>query len=376
MLSPQQIAMHLGIIGVGFILFIFARRLLGAFYVDKHVELKVLTLRSLIVLFFVLQIVDIIFHHAFGEYENILFKLGLSITTIYFGMVISQVVGNAMRRRFGKKREVDNKDHYLDTYSSRLANIFCIVGLTLFSIYCLIKIWELDSLLETTGFFGLVFAFLAFTNAIWAPDIYYGMVILNSEIIDDGDTIRLNGDLYIINRVTFVYTILLNLAENNRTLIRNSKLLLDKIENLTRLASSDGLREKLVYKVGYPPIETLPPEERERALDEFLKRIDKMFAAIEKAGQHSTLQINSKQPFKWFLSRTGDYALEFTLVYSLKPLPVTRIAKNIRQHIEGTRYAINELVYRQSIFHNVNLSTPIVVSHANSLTPSLKSSCL
>ena len=183
----------------------------------------------------------------------------------------------------------------------------------------------------------------------------------------DGETIRLNNELYIINRLTFVFTSLLSIKQNNRTILRNSQLIANKIDNLTRRGATEGVRQKLVYKVGYPELLSLAPMERRKALDEFMQRIDKMFAAVaEEAGKNETLAINKSRPFEWFLTQTGDYALEFTLYYFLTQLPITHIIEKVRQHVIGTRNAINMLVYRHSILSGVDLATPLIISHANS----------
>jgi hypothetical protein len=364
-LSTQLVIMHLGLMALGAFLFVFARRLHNLFYAEKSGEIKLLAIRFLVGLFISLQVLDIIFYQTIKNYNNVFFKSGLSIATIFLSLEISNFIAALMRRRFGKKKDVDDNRRYQDTYNSRLATIGSYVGLIFIVTYLFIKIWGLDSLLQTTGFFGLVFGFIVLTNAIWAPDLYYGLVILNSEMIGDGETICMNNELYIINRVTFVFTSLLNISQNNRTLIRNSQLVAHKIDNLTRRGSTDGIRQQLVYKMGYPELIPLGPRDRKEALEAFIQRVDKMFAAVaEEAAQNADIEINRNRPFEWFLTQTGDYALEFTLFYFLKPLPVTHITKDVRRHVIGTKNAINMLVYRHSIHRGVDLATPMVISHA------------
>ena len=366
-LSTQQIIIHLVIISVNVFLFVFTRRLHGLIYGDEIDAHKLLAMRTLIGLFLSLQIVDIIFHQALKSYENIVLKAAFSIATIYFSLAISNAITVVMRRRFGAQREVDGQKRYTETYNSRLATICSYAGLIFIATYLIIKIWGLNSLLQTTGIFGLVFGFIAFTNPIWAPDIYSGMVILKTDLMRDGETIRLNNELFIINRLTFVFTSLLSIKQNNRTILRNSQLIADRIDNLTRRGATEGVRQKLVYKVGYPELLSLAPMERRKALDEFMQRIDKMFAVVtEEAGKNETLAINKSRPFEWFLTQTGDYALEFTLYYFLTQLPITHIIAKVRRHVIGTRNAINMLVYRHSILSGVDLATPLILSHANS----------
>ena len=86
--------------------------------------------------------------------------------------------------------------------------LLAIIALT--TIYALIKIWGADSMLETTGIIGIIAALLAFISNIWAPDIIGGLIILNTQILEDGDVVMLDGypDEYIISKVTLIYVIL------------------------------------------------------------------------------------------------------------------------------------------------------------------------
>ena len=45
---------------------------------------------------------------------------------------------------------------------------------------------------------------------------------------------------------------------------------------------------------------------------------------------------------------------------------MTRVIKQVRRHLLGTKNAINMLVYQQSIHRGLDLATPLVISHANS----------
>ena len=56
------------------------------------------------------------------------------------------------------------------------------------------KLWGYDSLLETPGVFGVVVAFLAITNGIWAPALYYGLVVLSSNMLEDDDVVTFENN--------------------------------------------------------------------------------------------------------------------------------------------------------------------------------------
>ena len=209
-------------------------------------------------------------------------------------------------------------------------------------------------MLQTTGIFGIAAAFLALTNQIWAPDMFFGMVILNSKMLEDGDVIQFgeSSDEYIINKVTLIYTILLDVRNNHRTLIKNSKLVDARIDNLSKKASTDGLRMKLSYKIGYPPKENI---------EGFKKQINEMFAEVNTyAIKDEDIKINENIAFEWYLHETGDYALEYDLFYYIDALPNTKVTRTVRSYLLKTPNLLNEAVYTASLHHNIDLSTPIL----------------
>jgi hypothetical protein len=324
-------------------------------------------LRVLAYLLLILTVTDLLLVWLLPGYHQFFYRLGLSLVPVYGAIFSFNIISHFIRQRFGFERKIDDKQVFLDSYNSRLMDIFAVVLLILVGIYALIKIWGLDSLLETTGIFGLLFAFLALTNQIWAPDIYYGMVILNSDMMSDGDTIRMENEknIYIINKVTFIYTILLNIQNNHRSLIRNSRLINVTVENLTKRASVDGLREVLQYNIGYPEMHGHNREQRELDMQKFKRRVETMFTSVtEQLDGRENTKINANCEMEWALTNAGDYALQYSLWYYLEALPNTKVTRNIRQHLLATRYMINQLVFEQSLIDGVDLSTPLLVAQS------------
>ncbi|MDF1880525.1 mechanosensitive ion channel [Sulfurimonas sp. MAG313] len=258
------------------------------------------------------------------------------------------------RKKFGKVKELDDKNYYTDSYSSRIFDILGLVFIIIITLYTIINIWEWTSLLETTGIFGLLAAFLALTNQIWAPDLYYGLVILNSKLIEDGDVITIgeHSDEYIINKVTFIYTTLLDIRNNHRTLIKNSQLIDRKIDNLSKRASTDGLRLKLSYKISYASTDNHK---------EYHERIKDMFDDVQRKAIEEKLEFNHHKPFEVFLYEVGDHALEYHLFFYLNNLPKTKITKSIRSILLQTPLLLNEIVLMTSYELNIDLSTPVII---------------
>jgi len=202
-------------------LFLLARPLLNLVAPGQDNEAKIKIFRALNVLVFLLHVLDLILLSTTSNYRDYFLNLGFSLMIIYAGMFIYSFFGTLTKKRFGHERVVNEKKSYFDTYSSRLVNLVLLVLIVLTTIYALIKIWGADSLLGTTGIFGMLIALLAFTSSVWAPDIISGLIILSSETIEDGDVVVMDGNSneYVISRVTLIYVVLYDIRNNHRTLI-------------------------------------------------------------------------------------------------------------------------------------------------------------
>jgi len=349
-------------------LLLFAQPILKLIEGERDSPTKLKIFRTLNILVLALHAIDIGLLRISNSYENYFINVGLSLMAVYAGLFSYSICSFFSRKKFGTEKLLDKNKVFLDSYSSRLVDIILLFIIAITTIYALIKIWGADSMLETTGIFGIVAAFLAFTSSIWAPDIISGLIILNTEILEDGDVVVVDGhpDEYIISKVTLIYIILYDVRNNHRTLIRNNQFIRNKIDNLSRIASTDGVRQNLVYNIGYPKIQGGTPEERSKQLKSFKNRIDRLFnLAYEDCNGQPDIKINQGRPFEWALTNTGDFSLEYTLWIYLERIPNTKITATIRKHLMGTIYKVNEAVYTASILEEIDLSTPTLnkISH-------------
>lgn len=330
---------------------------------DNKTKIKIAQLLNVLVL--LLQIFDFALRRSFADYDGgYLVNVGISLMILYTGVFLYSVSGTFTRKRFGRTRTVDNETIYYETYNSRLVNLLLLAIIVLTVIYTLIKLWGADSLLETTGIIGILIAFMAFTSGIWAPDIVSGLIILNSDMLVDGDVVLIEGhtDEFIIARVTLIYVVLYDIRNNHRSLLRNTKFIESRIDNLSRIASTDGIRQAFKYNIGYPAFSN-DRDARTEELATFRKNIDDMFENSFKACQdNDAIKINANKPFEWALTQAGDYALEYTLWIYLERLPNTKLTSTVRRHLMGTMYKVNEAVYVASIMEGIDLSTPDLVT--------------
>jgi hypothetical protein len=352
---------HIVIFSLNILLFLLAAPIVKFINAGEKDDKQVKILRALNILFLSLHILDLIIVAFDQQHKYIFSNLGWTLVIIYSSFIFYSISGFYIRRKFGTSKKVDDKTVYTDSYNSRMMSVLVTILTTMIAIMFIIKLWELNSLLETTGVFGVIVAFLALTNGIWGPDLYYGLVILNSNMLEEGDVVSFDNNLdsiYIINKVNFVYTILLDVSNNHRILMRNAKMIDMSINNLTKKASMEGLLYKHTYKIGYPEF----GNEALEGYAKFKKRVDSMFtSAQEEAFKNKDIKVNNNVAFRWMIKDTGDHALEYILIYHIASLPTTRSTKTVRIHLMSTPRNINELVYKASLEQGIDLSTPITL---------------
>ena len=361
------VAYSVSIVLINIGLYIFAPKIIRYFNSGNENKFQLTILRSVNMLFVVFSILDFLISFVTEAYSNYFSGFAYTLIVIYIASFTYNAISLVSRKKFGREKEMDKTLVYVDTYNSRVVDIFTMTIIIFIAVFLIIKAWGLSSMLETTGLLGLLVAFLALTNSIWAPDPYYCMVILSSDMLEDGDVVHIEGmeDDYIIARVTFIYTLLFNTRTNAKTLVRNSKLVEQHIDNLTKKASTDGLRHALTFKIGYPKIDgTLDIKSHQPAdMRQFLKQVDEMFSNVaEKAKEDERVKLNPNLEIEWMMTETGDYALEFTMVYFLDNLPKTKLTRNVRKHIVGTRNRLLRLTYESSVEHGLSLATPNLIN--------------
>lgn len=360
-LSRGQWIAHILIFVVNISLLVLARPMLNLVESNRNNEAKIRIFNSLNILVLILHILDLVLLKLSANYENFMVNVGMSLMSVYAGVFCYTLACFLARRRFGNEKEMDGNTVYLDTYSTRLVDLLLLLTIAIMVVYSLIKIWEADSMLEATGIFGIIAALLAFTSSIWAPDIISGLIILNTEMLEDGDVVVIDGfsDEYIISKVTLFYVVLYDVRNNHRTLIRNSQFTERKIDNLSRIASTDGVRQAMKYHIGYPEIISSGREDRAAELEVFHGRVDRMFEnAFGECSDKKDIKINPKGEFEWALTSAGDYALEYTLWVYLERIPNTKVTATIRRHLMGTLFKVNKAIFNASIVEGIDLSTP------------------
>ena len=355
---------HLLVFVVTLLALFLAEPFIRTFNQGKDIRAQVRILRTVAVVFLVLHITDLLLIRTLPAYQHYFIRMGSTLAAAYACLIGFNIVSYFSRQKFGDEKTIDEQTIYLDSYNSRLVDLIGGVFIILLGVYWVINVWELEGLLQTTGFLGIIFAFLALTNNIWAPDIYYGLVILNSKMLEDGDVIKIagSGDEYIINKVSFIYTTLLDVRNNHRVIFRNSQLVSSRVDNLSKRASVQGVRHSLNFKIGYPAMAAETEEERKKQFASFRKKVGEMFqTAFDTVAANSDAKINRNMAFESAIIDSGDYAITFGLYYYIDAIPNTRVTKTVRQYLIRTPQLIQEAVNEAAAMYNLQLATPVLI---------------
>lgn len=266
------------------------------------------------------------------------------LLVVYIAYLSYHVTAYFIRKRFGKRREVEGKEILADTYNSRALSLLMALLLAVAVLITAVQILDFDSLLER-GVLGFVGVMLALTQASWAPDIISGLIVLNSKFILEGDIVEVDegGQRFIgyVFRTKMFHTEFLDLANNHRIMIRNARLRSFDLHNLTRFASARGLREQLLFKIDY----AVPPG-----------RVRAMFEdAFERASADAEVAYERQFAPDVSVMDTGDHAVTWALHY---------YTKDVRQMLK-TRQQIMEHVLVASTAGGVGLSTPTLYSRVD-----------
>jgi len=245
---------------------------------------------------------------------------------------------NTWAAKDGKYSEV-KKTERVDTYKSRTYIVVAKVLLTILFVTFAIDIVGDNKIYQASAAVAFLALLVGFSQSAWIPDLVNGLIILQSEMYKEGDILRIKDSGEIMTgevfKIKYFNTELLNLIDNHRVTIRNSKMRDYTIHNLSRYASSFGLRQKLTFKIGYE-------------VDE--RKVKSMFKdAFDQVLLNETIEIEADRDPEFRIEDAGDHAVEWCVYYDTK-----REKKVLR-----TRQSIIELVLSTSKEHDISLATPI-----------------
>ncbi|MCU7920262.1 MAG: mechanosensitive ion channel family protein [Candidatus Thiodiazotropha sp. (ex Epidulcina cf. delphinae)] len=328
------------VLAINILLMIFARRILTFIYHDKVSDSRRL---NRVYLFRALNLLIIL---SFGYYHLYLpisdrglgLKLVSVFVVIYLGYLFAHIIGYLARQRFGKVREVNGVKKSVETYNSRMLGLLSGIFIFIIVLISVVQILGFSGLLEAGGVIGFIGVFLALTQNAWAPDIFSGLIILNSGMAEEGDVVEITEGvpyLGVVYKTKMFHTEILNVVNNHRIMLKNSKLREYTIHNLSKFASAKGLREKLHFKIGYE-VEA--------------NKVRAMFAeAFNAAKDDGNSGIEPQYDLDIGISDTADHAIEWVIYY------YTKDVKNLIK----TRQYFRELIWTTARKRGIALATPL-----------------
>lgn len=330
------------IIGANLLLMLFARFILKLVYNQPE---KVSSFSRKVMIFRALNMLIILaygYFRFFQDKSNKTFLINIIgvLAIVYSAYLAMHIAHGFLVRFYGKKREINNEISFISTYQTRMLSIFSSIFIGIIALVGIIRLLGFDSVLEAGGVIGLIGVFLALTSSIWAPDIFHGLIILNSDMLSEGDIIQFHDNELFYGRVhktKVFHTVILSIPTNHRVMIRNSKLREFTVHNLSKFASARGLRECLSFKISY---------------DTPVEKVKELFQDVyESAKQDESIFIEEQYDLEYGVKDTGDHAVEWVFYYHTKEV----------EKLLLTRQRLLLLMLEKSIEKDISLSTPITI---------------
>ena len=334
------------VLGVNTLLLIFAPQIVNLLYHNHQnskdtsgVKRKVMIFRALNLLF----IISYGYYRFFQDKDSksMILHILAVLAIIYFAYLAMHLAHLFLVRQYGKEREIKGKKRYISSYQTRLLSFFSSIFIGILALISIIRLLGFDSVLETGGVIGLIGVFLALTSSIWAPDIFHGLIILNSDMLSEGDVILFNDDEQIyglVYKTKIFHTVILNIVNNHRIMIRNSKLRSFTVHNLSKFASARGLRENLKFKIGY---------------DVNTSQVKDLFETVYVlAKEDSGIALEDQYDLEYGIINTGDHAVEWQFYYYTKDV----------EKLMVTRQRLLKLMLETAIKKGISLATPLTTT--------------
>jgi len=325
------------VLSVNILLILFARpalvKLSSGNIAVKTLALRINLLRGLNVVIVLVYAYQYLYNPAIDDNNSI--KLLSILAILYLTYLSNYLIQYFINKQYGKARDLGDKTLYIETYQSRLLSILTTIFLTIIAIIAIVQQLGFDSLLQTGGVLGFIGVFMGLTQASWAPDIISGLIILNSDMFEEGDIVELDNDLLgRVYKTKMFHTEIINITNNHRVMIRNAHLRDSTIHNLSKFASGKGLRECLSFNIGY--------NVSAAAVNTML------IAAFDTAiAQEITMETNPIPAVK--LLETGDHAIQWGIIFHIKHV----------ENIVTIRQDFKAIILETAIAHEISLATPI-----------------
>jgi len=317
-----------------------------------------------------------------NDFETIIGKLSLTFLVMYVALLLQSVTHFIIKKNYGSKEQIDNKDVFVETSGSRIWTVLSVSFINFGFFYFLIKLWSAEYLMNSTSILGLIAVALALTNAVWFPDIYSGIISLKVKIANIGDTIMVEGidkkNELIVKDTGFFKLTTYDIRTNHIVFVWNNMIGKSVIHNLTRIASTSGLRIVVPFKISYPEMSNiirLNLSDKEKDIladkyngninhfniDDYIKSFRTMTSeAFDNVKDNKDIKLKDKA-FKAIVHDTSDFAIVMHVSFYLGKLPRTTNTETIRSYLINTKATVIEEFLSLSYKYNIPLKTEDLV---------------
>jgi len=316
---------------------------------DKEANEDARKLKSFNLILIVLSAISvftILFNFTF-IYE-IINKIMIIVFIFYVSLILSEILEYFIRKQ---KSRVDDNGILRDTYQTKITNLIMKSILFLITVIISIKYLGYNSLLSSTGVLGVLLAMMAFTSKIWAQDVLDGLILLENEVIEPGDLIKLNDKEYLVSKFGFFEMELIDVASNHKLIVKNTNIRNGIVENLTKTFDDTGFRKEVVYAFGYKS--NIPMEEYVKRF----KKLEKLLTKSLKADKRVKFMDNDEDVEVLFYAIKPHY-VEVEISFYLKNFANLETTNDAREYFSDTTRYLHEHVLINS--SKVNLSTEII----------------
>jgi hypothetical protein len=339
-------SMELFTIAINIIMFIFAKQLITEKDTlnepIKDYRLKVLALRAMNIIFFLVFTVSYVFDKNIGTnwMQSYLLILGAFTFTHW--------VNHWILIKYGDHEAVGEEIRVTGNYLSTVLIVSFITTATIFSIVCLINIWEMTDLLQSGSAFVTLGLIVFATKEFWLEEFLSSFVVHAKGRLKRGAVIQLSsGSIYVMLETNFIGSRLkalktdIEISLPNSYFVRNKvnilsieKPIKSKDEKNTKKSKKEwkAIKQYIHFNIGYSTDDV------------------EVFNYFKSVIEESSKQCNSIMPnYEVNLNNNGDHAVTWELIYIIDNPFHTLTAKNI----------INLVAFQKQKDFQIELSTPI-----------------
>jgi hypothetical protein len=342
-------SMELFTIAINIVMFIFAKQLITEKDTlnepVKDYRVKVIALRVMNVIFFGIFSVSYLFDKSIGTswMQSYLLILGAYTFTHW--------VNHWILIKYGDHEAVGGEIKITGNYLSTVLMVSFVTTSTIFSIVCLINIWDMTDLLQSGSAFVTLGIIIFATKEFWLEEFLASFVVHAKGKLKRGAVIQLSsGSLYVMLETNFIGSRLKGLKTDIEISLPNSYFVRNKVNILSIEKLSKSKDEKVIQNSKKTKKEWKPIKQYIHFNIGYSSTYEDVASYFKSVIEESAKQCNSILPnYELNLNNNGDHAVTWEVIYIIDNPFHTLTAKNI----------VNLVAFQKQKEFDIELGTPI-----------------